>query len=53
MRVRLMVNTWRHASKAIYHKYIDNKAVVKAFIKNNKNMDEKDEAFDIQTKHSF
>jgi hypothetical protein len=54
MGVRLTVMGWRHASKAIYCRYINNKAAVKAFVEGDEDEDEgEDEAFNIQTKHGF
>jgi len=43
---------WRHVSKAIYRKYINDKAVIKAVVKGDEGEDEEDDPFNIQTGYS-
>jgi hypothetical protein len=43
--------TWRHGSKAIYRRYINDKAVIKAVVEGDEDEDGEDDAFDIQTGH--
>ena len=50
---KLNIQIWRHSTKAIYRKYMKDKAVLKALIAANKDDDdEADEPEDIQTAHS-
>jgi superfamily II DNA helicase RecQ len=51
MGVKLTIIGWRHASKAIYRKYINDKAVIKAVVEGDEDEDEEDNPFDIQTGH--
>tara|TARA_R110002003_G_scaffold3363_1_gene25211 strand:- start:1303 stop:1683 length:381 start_codon:yes stop_codon:yes gene_type:complete len=50
--VKLNIMAWRHSSKAIYRKYINDKAVIKAVVEGDEDEDGEDDAFDIQTGHS-
>jgi hypothetical protein len=53
--VKLNIIGWRHSSKAIYRRYIHNRAAVKAFLdadKEGDGSDGEDQPFDIQTGHS-
>ena len=46
--------TWRHGAKAIYRRYINDKAVIRTVVRGDENEggeDEEDEAFDVQTGH--
>jgi superfamily II DNA helicase RecQ len=55
MGVKLNIMGWRHSSKAIYRRYIHNRAAVKAFLdadEEGDGSDGEDEPFDIQTGHS-
>ena len=38
---------WRYISKAIYYKYINNKAVIKVVVKGDKGEDKEDNLFNI------
>jgi hypothetical protein len=54
MGVKLNIMAWRHCIKAIYRRYIHNRAAVKAFLDADEDegeSDGEDEAFDIQTGH--
>ncbi|KAG9191444.1 hypothetical protein G6011_09532 [Alternaria panax] len=50
--VKLNIMAWRHSGKAIYRKYINDKAVIKAVVEGDEDEDGEDDAFDIQTGHS-
>ena len=50
--MKLNIMSWRHSTKAIYRRYINDKAVIKAVVEGDEDKDEEDEAFDIQTGHS-
>jgi hypothetical protein len=55
MGVKLNIMGWRHSSKAIYRRYIHNRAAVKAFLdadEEGDGSDGEDQPFDIQTGHS-
>ena len=47
MGVKLTIIGWRHASKAIYRKYINDKAVIKAVVEGDKDEDKEDNPFNI------
>ena len=47
MGVKLIIIGWRYISKAIYYKYINNKVVIKAVVKGNKDKDKEDNPFNI------
>ena len=49
----MTILAWRHSSKAIYRRYINDKAVVKAVVEGDEEEEEgeEDEAFDLQTGH--
>ena len=49
--VKMTIMAWRHGSKAIYRRYINDKAVIRAFVEGDEDQDGEDEAFDIQTGH--
>ena len=44
---------WRYISKAIYRKYINDKAVIKAVVEGDKDEDKEDNLFNIQTGYSL
>lgn len=55
MGVKLTIMAWRHASKAIYRRYIVNKTAVKTYMQADEEGsrgEEEDEAADLQTGHS-
>jgi hypothetical protein len=55
MGVKLNIMGWRHSSKAIYCRYIYNRAAVKAFLdadEEGDGSDGEDQLFDIQTGYS-
>ncbi|KAL5371306.1 hypothetical protein DPSP01_014356 [Paraphaeosphaeria sporulosa] len=53
MGVPLHILSWRHSTKAIYRRYIDNAAAVKACLDADESEDEsEDKPWDIQTGHS-
>jgi superfamily II DNA helicase RecQ len=55
MGVKLNIIGWRHSTKAIYRRYIHNRAAVKAFLdadEEGDGSDGEDQPFDIQTGHS-
>jgi hypothetical protein len=55
MGVKLNIMGWRHSTKAIYRRYIHNRAAVKAFLdadEEGDGSDGEDQPFDIQTGHS-
>ena len=47
----MIIIAWRYGSKVIYRRYINNKAVIRAFVEGDEDGDGEDEAFDIQTGH--
>jgi len=49
--VKINIMAWRHGSKAIYRRYINDKAVIKAVVEGDEDEDDEDEPFDIQTGH--
>ena len=51
--VKLIIIGQLYISKAIYYKYINNKAVIKVVVKGDKDKDKEDNLFNIQTRHSF
>jgi len=52
MGVKLNIMGWRHGTKAMYRRYIDDKAIVKAVVHGDEDeSNDEDEAFDVQTGH--
>ena len=52
MGVKLNIIGWRHGTKAMYWRYIDDKAIVKAVVHGDEDKsNDEDEAFDVQTRH--
>ena len=52
MGVKLNIMGWRHGTKAMYRRYIDDKAIVKAVVQGDEDeSNDEDEAFDVQTGH--
>jgi len=52
MSVKLNIMAWRHGTKAIYRRYVDRQAVVKAVVQGDEDgSDEEDQPFDVQTGH--
>jgi hypothetical protein len=50
--VKIHIPCWRHSSKAIYRRYINDKAIIKVVMEGDKDsLGEDDDAFDIQTGH--
>ena len=51
--VKINIMGWRHGSKAIYRRYINDKAVIKAMVEGDEDEEDngEDDAFDIQTGH--
>ena len=47
MGVKLLIIGWQYTSKAIYYKYINDKAVIKAVVKGDKDKDKEDNPFNI------
>lgn len=49
--VKINIMAWRHGSKAIYRRYINDKAVMKAVVEGDEDEDGEDDAFNVQTGH--
>ena len=50
--VKITILAWRHSSKAIYRRYINDKAVMKAVVEGDEEEEEReDEAFNLQIGH--
>lgn len=53
MGVKLNIIGWRHGSKAIYRRYINDKAIIKTVVQGDEEIEDgEDDAFDLQTGHS-
>lgn len=52
LEAKLNIQTWRHGTKAIYRRYINDKAILKAVVAGDEDEeDTEDDPFDIQTGH--
>lgn len=52
MGVKINITAWRYGTKAIYRRYINDKAVIKAVVERDEDDDGEDDVFDVQTGHS-
>jgi hypothetical protein len=53
MGIPLTILSWRHSTKAIYRRFVQNKAIVKRFEEEDEEKEDmEDQAYDLQAGHS-